>query len=63
MAFVEFEITDLVEQFMAVTGAEDTVAMLCLQQSGWNVQVFISLIKVDERFSLFVLRVWSEEGN
>ena len=43
MAFVEFEITDLVEQFMAVTGVEDTVAMLFLQQSGWNVQVFISL--------------------
>ena len=65
MAFVEFEITDLVEQFMAVTGAEDTVAMLFLQQSGWNVQVFFTLnyLLVDERFSLFVLRVWSEEGN
>ena len=35
----EFEITDLVHQFMAVTGAEDTVALSYLQQSSWNVEV------------------------
>ena len=35
----EIEITDLVEQFMAVTGAEDTVALSYLQQSTWNVEV------------------------
>lgn len=33
------DITDLVEQFMAVTGVEDTVAMCYLQQFGWNLQV------------------------
>ena len=33
------DITEMVEQFMAVTGAEDTVAMCYLQQSHWNVQV------------------------
>lgn len=35
----EFEITDLVHQFMAVTGAEDTMALSYLQQSSWNVEV------------------------
>lgn len=35
----EIEITDLVHKFMAVTGAEDTVALSYLQQSGWNVDV------------------------
>lgn len=35
----EFETTDLVHQFMAVTGAEDTVALSYLQQSSWNVEV------------------------
>ena len=35
----EFEITDLVRQFMAVTGAEDTMALSYLQQSSWNVEV------------------------
>ena len=39
MASAELEITDLVEEFMAVTEAEDTVAMRYLQQSDWNVQV------------------------
>ena len=34
-----FEITDLVHQFMAVTGAEDTMALSYLQQSSWNVEV------------------------
>ena len=33
------DITDLVEQFMTVTGVEDTVAMCYLQQSGWDLQV------------------------
>ena len=33
------DITHLVEQFMAVTGADDTVAMCYLHQSGWNIQV------------------------
>lgn len=33
------DITDLVHQFMAVTGAEDTVALSYLQQSSWNVEV------------------------
>ena len=33
------DITDIVEQFMAVTGVEDTVAMCYLQKSGWNLQV------------------------
>lgn len=33
------EITDLVHQFMVVTGVEDTVAMCYLQQSSWNVEV------------------------
>lgn len=32
------DITDLVEQFMTVTGVEDTVAMCYLQQSGWDLQ-------------------------
>ena len=35
----EYEITDLVHQFMAVTGAEDTMALSYLQQSSWNVEV------------------------
>ena len=35
----EFEITDLVHQFMAITGAEDTVALSYLQQSKWNLGV------------------------
>lgn len=35
----EIEVTDLVHKFMAVTGAEDTVALSYLQQSGWNVDV------------------------
>ena len=33
------DITDLVEQFMTVTGVEDTAAMCYLQQSGWDLQV------------------------
>lgn len=37
------DITDLVEQFMAVTGVEDTVAMCYLQQSNWNVEVCSTL--------------------
>lgn len=41
------EITDLVHQFMVVTGAEDTVAMCYLQQSSWNVEV--------SKFKIFIL--------
>ena len=40
MSDSEDDITELVQQFMAVTGAEDTVAMCFLQQSSWNVEVF-----------------------
>lgn len=43
------DITDLVHQFMAVTGAEDTVAMCYLQQSSWNVEVcnVLSYVKLN----------------
>ena len=41
----EIEITDLVHKFMAVTGAEDTVALSYLQQSGWNVDVCAVLFR------------------
>ena len=33
------DITDLVEQFMTVTGVEDTVAMYYLQQFSWDLEV------------------------
>ncbi|XP_068706872.1 tyrosyl-DNA phosphodiesterase 2-like [Montipora foliosa] len=36
------DITDIVEQFMAVTGVEDTVAMCYLQKSGWNLQAAVN---------------------
>lgn len=35
------DITDLVQEFMAVTGAEDVTAMRYLQQSNWNVEVSV----------------------
>ena len=35
------DITDLVQEFMAVTGAEDVTAMRYLQQSNWDVEVSV----------------------
>ena len=53
----EFEITDLVHQFMAITGAEDTVALSYLQQSKWNLgvsRVFFSNISASPFLMSFV---------
>ena len=35
------DITDLVQEFMAITGAEDVTAMRYLQQSNWDVEVSV----------------------